>query len=330
MTVTCEVCQGETWDESYQDGGRELTLVCKGCGTQLLLGAEERKKGPFLGPALKKSSSQKALWFVAIGRTSIGPLRFSTLAQLWCDGVVNRDSLVWKANWDDWRPLHALWERKEPLGEGERNLSALVAEVPGGEKEGLGPSGVRKWFLEHGLSAFLVVGVLGVWGYVAQVAEGGPVEVALEEESDLIEVTEVWDREARGTQSVEFRRIPVELRAAEDGEPPSEERGAGQPIRPSETEIASGVKANLRSVMPCLEGARERGDFEEGAHSILLDWVINPGGEVLAPRFKGPQMLLKTEVSHCFETAMATWRFTPSVLGAPVVNYSFGPFSVHL
>jgi hypothetical protein len=93
--------------------------------------------------------------------------------------------------------------------------------------------------------------------------------------------------------------------------------------------IVGTVKRHGATVKPCLAQAWRRGQLESGrSYRLVLDWTIEPDGRVTAPRVVGPTAMLDTPLAACFRQRMREWTFPPTVEGAPVRNYPFGPFTI--
>jgi hypothetical protein len=106
--------------------------------------------------------------------------------------------------------------------------------------------------------------------------------------------------------------------------------GAGKaPVKQLKIEdIVKGVKKNAKTVMRCIQNAKNLGELGAGKHTLLLDFTIKPSGGVRKPVLKGPANLARTSLGTCFPKAMKKWTFRASKSGAPVKNYPFGPFNI--
>ena len=67
-------------------------------------------------------------WFVGINGVPVGPIRLSELRSKAASGSVNRESLVWRDGFEDWRPLGTFPE-----------LSAIVDESVSSARASLTP-----------------------------------------------------------------------------------------------------------------------------------------------------------------------------------------------
>jgi predicted Zn finger-like uncharacterized protein len=86
-------------------------------------------------------------------------------------------------------------------------------------------------------------------------------------------------------------------------------------------DIVGALSAHEAKLTACLRAARSRGELSGGINSLLLDWVITPGGEVADPQLHSPDGPVGDALTHCIVEAIGACRFPPSQAGAPVHNY---------
>lgn len=99
--------------------------------------------------------------------------------------------------------------------------------------------------------------------------------------------------------------------------------------RLTQADVVDGVKKNAVKLLPCLKAARSKGEITPGTYKFILDWTIQPNGNVSGARLKGPANVMGTSMPACFAKAMRKWKFPASKQGAPVSNFPFGPINVN-
>ena len=65
-------------------------------------------------------------WFVGINGVPVGPIRLSELRSKAASGAVNKESLVWRDGFEDWRPLKTYPELVAIVEEGVSSARASL------------------------------------------------------------------------------------------------------------------------------------------------------------------------------------------------------------
>ena len=72
----------------------------------------EVREDPHLGPNARFYGVN---WHYALNAEEQGPVSFDELKDLWLDGIVDRESLVWNKHLSDWRTIEAVRDLEDEL-----------------------------------------------------------------------------------------------------------------------------------------------------------------------------------------------------------------------
>ena len=126
-------------------------------------------------------------------------------------------------------------------------------------------------------------------------------------------------------------KIAAPAARAEATEEPAERPAAAASARAkqlSPQEVIETTKAQIRSLAPCVQRAREGGEIEDKRYTFILDWRIRADGGVAEAKLKGPAEVAGTSLSPCFAAAMRQWHYRPSAEEFTVANFPL-PVTVH-